>query len=294
MDAKEKQPLQKLLNFSIINIDKPTGPTSFSVSQYVANTLKINKASHFGTLDPKVTGVLPIALGRACKLTGFFLGENKTYVGVMHVHKEISIENLQKVINDNFLGKIRQTPPKKSNVKREEREREILSFKLLEKQEKDFLFETEVQGGTYIRKLISDLGEKTGLGAHMTELRRTKAGIFTENYNMHTLYELKNTITSNDETKLKSMLIPAEEAIKKVFPVIEVKPSCIKTLLRGKPLFQQDISGKDFSAFNNLKEDANFAIFSQKQAQFIEIAQKIPEEKSVRSKIVARALFVFN
>ena len=81
-----------------------------------------------------------------------------------------------------FLGKIMQLPPVKSRVARILREREIKIFEILEQGEdkKDFLFKTEVQGGTYIRKLVHDLGEELKTGAHMLELRRIRAGIFHE------------------------------------------------------------------------------------------------------------------
>ena len=92
--------MKELLNFGIIIIDKPSGPTSFSVSEYVCKRLKLPKTSHFGTLDPLVTGVLPVALGRGCKLTGFFLGHDKTYVGIMHTHKEQDMKELQKIIDE--------------------------------------------------------------------------------------------------------------------------------------------------------------------------------------------------
>ena len=88
----------------------------------IKKALDLKKTSHFGTLDPMVTGVLPIALGRACKLMDYFIGKEKTYIGVMKVHSEISIEALQEQAN-NFLGKINQIPPVKSRVKRQERER---------------------------------------------------------------------------------------------------------------------------------------------------------------------------
>ncbi|MBI2004113.1 hypothetical protein HYS72_01480 [Candidatus Pacearchaeota archaeon] len=74
---KSQKSILELLEFGIINIDKSSGPTSFNVSDFVKKKLNLRKTSHFGTLDPKVTGVLPVALNRACKLTGFFLGENK-------------------------------------------------------------------------------------------------------------------------------------------------------------------------------------------------------------------------
>lgn len=114
----KQKPISKLLSFSIINIDKPSGPTSFAVSDYVKKQLGLSKTSHFGTLDPKVTGVLPVALCRACRLTGFFIGHDKVYVGILHVNKEQDIKKLQEIINENFVGKIKQTPPVKSRVKR--------------------------------------------------------------------------------------------------------------------------------------------------------------------------------
>jgi len=188
------KPIKELLNFSIINIDKPVGPTSFTVSEYVKNQLGLRKTSHFGTLDPKVSGVLPIALGRACRLTRFFIRKDKTYVGIMHTHKEQDIEKLQEIINKNFIGKIKQLPPIKSRVKREVREREVKKFELLEEDEnkKDFLFIAEVEGGTYIRKLCHDFGMMIG-GAHMVELRRIKAGIFSEEDSIN-LYDFDKAV----------------------------------------------------------------------------------------------------
>src|SRR3989344_941212 len=138
--------IEDLLEFSIINIDKPSGPTSFGTDIIVKKALNLNKASHFGTLDPMVTGVLPVALDRACKLMPFFIGKNKIYVGVMKLHKEITKDNLEKEVKQ-FLGKITQLPPIKSRVKRVERERTIHSFKILEINERNVLFETEVEAG---------------------------------------------------------------------------------------------------------------------------------------------------
>jgi len=283
---KYKAPIKELLNFAIINIDKPCGPTSFSVSDYVYKQLRefgVNKTSHFGTLDPKVTGVLPVAIGRACRLTGFFLGHDKEYIGIIHVHKEQDIAELQKIINDNFMGKIKQTPPIKSRVKRVEREREVKRFELLERNEeskKDFLFIAEVEGGTYIRKLCSDLGEIIG-GAHMLELRRIRAGIFSENDSDHrsvSLYEFKEAVeefrqsNGKKDEKLRKMLIPAGDAIKKIMGFVYVRNDMhvLKALLTGKPLFTKDIIGK-FS----VREGENFAVFVKNDnEQFIEIAKK--------------------
>jgi len=276
--------IKELLNFGIIVVDKPTGPTSFSISDYVRRQLKLTKTSHFGTLDPKVTGVLPIALGRACKLTGTFLGHDKIYIGIMHAYKEQELKELQKIIDENFIGTIKQTPPKKSRVKRQERERDILQFELLEASEnkKDFLFISEVQGGTYIRKLCSDLGEKIG-GAHMLELRRTKAGIFEESQAVK-LYDFEKAFEEykNGNSKLlEKMIVPAEDAIKKVLTVINAKDECVRKLSTGKPLFSSDIVGE-------VPDDEDFAVFNKDK--FIGLYKSTGQKQE----IIAKSSFVFN
>ena len=286
MDEKIKQKsIKELLEFSILNIDKPSGPTSFDVSDFVREKLGkfgVKKTSHFGTLDPKVTGVLPIALNRACKLTGFFLGHDKEYVGIMRIHEEVDLEKIKKIIKDKFLGKIKQTPPVKSRVKRQEREREIKKFEILEKDEngKDFLFIAEVEGGTYIRKLIDDLGRELGIGAHMLELRRIKAGIFSEEVRgderFVNLYDIEKIADESNEKELRKVLIPAEEALKKVFPIVEVKNDSIKKLLTGKPVYYNDLKEKI-----NIKEGQLVIMFNDNE--FIGV-YKIINEKEVFAK----------
>ena len=218
---KNEKPIKELLEFSILNIDKPSGPTSFQVDEQIKKAFGLSKTSHFGTLDPKVTGVLPVALGRACKLSEYFMHKDKTYVGIMHLHSDISEKELKEQMKK-FIGKIMQKPPIKSRVKRQEREREIKKFEILEKQEKEVLFLAEVEAGTYIRKLVSDLGLKIG-GAHMTELRRIKACIFSEDdESFVNLYEFKEAVEEfkqGKEEKLRKMLIPAE-IISQILPVV--------------------------------------------------------------------------
>ena len=239
---KSQKTIQELLEFGIINIDKSSGPTSFNVSDFVRKKLNLRKTSHFGTLDPKVTGVLPVALNRACKLTGYFLGENKEYVGIMRLHEDIELEKIKKIIKEKFLGKIKQTPPVKSRVKRVEREREIISFELIEKEGNDILFKTEVQGGTYIRKLIDDLGRELNIGAHMLELRRTRAGIFKEDsiVNLSEFEKAVDEYEKGNEENLRKIIIPAE-IILEVYPVIEIKKDNLKQILTGKPIKKEDL-----------------------------------------------------
>lgn len=235
--------IKKLLEFGIINIDKPSGPTSFSVSEFVCKKLGLRKTSHFGTLDPKVTGVLPIALNRACKLTGYFLGEDKTYVGVMRFHGEISLDRIREKIKEKFLGEIIQMPPVKSRVKRQLRPRRIYSFDLLEQDGKDILFKVKCAGGTYIRALCNDLGKELDVGAHMLELRRVSAGIFDEEFAIN-LYEFEKAVEEykkGNSELLEKIIIPAESIIKKVYPVMEIRDDNLKQILTGKPIYKKDV-----------------------------------------------------
>jgi len=272
--------IEKLLKFSIINLDKPSGPASFLVSDNVREMLGLNKTSHFGTLDPQVSGVLPIALGRACRLSDFFMHANKKYVGIMRMHKPRDISELDKIIKK-FTGVIKQLPPIRSNVKRAVREREVIYFNVIEQEGNDILFETEVQAGTYIRKICDDIGKEIG-GAHMLELRRTKAGIFDEK-NSITLYDLEkavNKMKEKDYSAIKKILIPADKAIKEIMPSAKVKSSAVKKLLTGKPLMRADLSEKE----PNLLV---YAIFDKEK--FIGVVKKTDE-----GDIIARSLFVYN
>ena len=88
-NSPEKRTIKRLLEYGIVNIDKPKGPTSHQTSDYVKKILKLGKAGHSGTLDPAVTGVQPIAFGRATRITQFLLTAPKEYICLMHLHKDI-------------------------------------------------------------------------------------------------------------------------------------------------------------------------------------------------------------
>ena len=244
---KEKKSVKELLEFGIINVDKPSGPTSFDVSDRVRKVLELRKTSHFGTLDPKVTGVLPIATNRACKLTGFFLGEDKEYVGTMRIHGKVTKGDIEKTIKDKFTGVITQLPPVKSRVKRQEREREIKKFKILEVSEDEtgesVLFHVECEGGTYIRKLVHDLGEALNVGAHMTELRRVRAGIFKEDKSikLHDVEKAAQEYKKGNEAPLREMIIPGE-IVSELFPVMEIKKDSVDRILHGQPIYKEDLT----------------------------------------------------
>lgn len=276
--------IKELLNFGFINIDKSVGPTSYLISEFVRKQLGLGKTSHMGTLDPKVNGVLPIALGRACKLAEYFIKHDKSYVGILETHKKCDILELQKLIDENFVGKIKQTPPHRSAVKIQERERNVYFWNLIESEDgRNFLFECRVEGGTYIRKLCSELGEMIG-GAQMGELRRTDAGIFSEE-EMYSLFEFKSAVDkwkNVDEIALREMVVPAEDAIRKVLPFVEVEKCAVKSLYTGKPLLISNVLGSP-----KIKAGDVFAVFCENI--FIGIYKREKEEN-----IFGRPEFVCN
>ena len=126
-----KRDIKELINYGIINLNKPSGPTSHQVSDYVQKILGIKKSGHSGTLDPKVTGVLPIALGKATRIVQALLKLGKEYVCLMYLHRPVSEKDIRENVKK-FIGKINQLPPIKSAVKRRLRTREIYSFDVLE------------------------------------------------------------------------------------------------------------------------------------------------------------------
>ncbi len=254
---KQQKSVKELLEFAILNIDKPSGPTSFTVSNHVKTLLGLRKSSHGGTLDPQVSGVLPVMLNRACRLSEYIMHRNKTYVGIMRLHALVPDAELHATIKE-FLGKITQLPPKRSRVKRALREREVMSFEIKEREGNDLLFETQVQAGTYIRKICHDMGESLGVGAHMLELRRTEAGVFHEP--AVTLYELNaawRTYAAGDEGQLRALLIPGE-VIGTVLPIILVSPESVKKLYTGSPLFTNFIQEE-----TTLSKDTKVAVFEK-------------------------------
>lgn len=278
------------LNHSIINIDKPSGWTSYDVVSYISKELNLNKAGHIGTLDPLVTGVLPICLGKATRIQGWLMKKDKTYIGKFRVHKEVTEEELKGKMRA-FLGKIKQLPPVKSCVKRQIREREIYQFELLKlnKEKKEAEFLAKVEAGTYIRKLISDLGLKIG-GAHMTELRRIQAGLFDET----TLVTIENFKKAVDNLKegnsemLEKYLIPVE-IIKEAMPVVNVKKEFKEKLNHGSPLFENMLINKE-EAIEIVNKGKEFAVFCEER--LIQVCKKTDRFKN--KSIIAKPEAVLN
>ena len=258
----EDRTIDESIPLSVIIVDKHSGPTSSQITQWTKEILSIGKAGHTGTLDPAVTGVLPVALGDSVKAMPLLVGLKKEYVGVMHLHNEVDEATLKRT-SLNFIGKIMQLVPKRAAVARRVREREIFYFDIVEMDGRDVLFRAGVEAGTYIRKLVHDLGQSLGTGAHMSELRRTKVGKFEEK-DSYSLVEIKDAYEfwkQGDGSQLKRMLIPIEHAIsesKKLF----VKNSAVEAICNGSPVYpagitriQDDlIAGEDVGIFTQKEE----------------------------------------
>lgn len=275
----------ELLDFSLMVIDKPSGPTSGQVSAYVRERLGLSKTSHMGTLDPAVSGVLPLTLNRACKLSPYFLKCEKEYIGIMRLHAEVSDDALQKAVHA-FTGTIRQRPPVRSNVKRVMRERTIMTFDILERSGNDIIFNTRVEAGTYIRTLIHDLGKTLG-GAHMLELRRTAAGSFKES-EAHTLYEFDVAVDAwkkGNEKLLRAMLLPAAEVLRALYPVVEIGSARLAAIKNGKPIHAVDLASA--SHMDLPAQGTHVVVFCDEV--FVEMARMVCE-----GDVIAVPEFVFN
>ena len=239
----DNRPMDQLINYGVVNIDKPKGPTSHQVSSYVQKILGIQKSGHSGTLDPAVTGLLPIALGKATKIVQLLLLAGKEYIALMHLHSEYPEYEIRKVMSE-FVGKIKQMPPVKSAVKRQYRDRTIYYMEILDIKGQDVLFKVGCEAGTYIRKLIHDIGQKLGSGAHMQQLRRSKVACYNES-NIVTLQDLTDAYhyykEDGDETDLRKIILPIETACAHV-PKIWVFDSTVDNLCHGANLAIPGIS----------------------------------------------------
>lgn len=260
-----KRPIKEHLDYGVINLDKPSGPTSHQVSGFVKKILGLKKAGHSGTLDPKVTGILAVAVGKGTRVVEALLPAGKEYVCIMHLHKPFEESKLREVIEKQFMGKIKQLPPIKSAIKRQWRFRKIYYFEILEIIGQDVLFKIGCQAGTYIRKICSDIGGAMGGGGHMAELRRTKAGPFNEFNHLCTLQDLTDAyfyyVDKNDESKIRELVRPVEEAVRHL-PKIWISDNAVNALCNGASLkvpgvvkVESDLQVGDLVAVMTLKDE---------------------------------------
>jgi H/ACA ribonucleoprotein complex subunit 4 len=235
--APAQRTMRELLNNGFINLDKPAGPTSHQVVAWVKEILEIDKAGHGGTLDPAVTGVLPVALGDAARALQVLLVAGKEYVALMKLHKQVEEKKIREVCKS-FIGEISQMPPLRSAVKRVRRTREVYYLEILEIHGTEVLFRVGCEAGTYIRTLCVDIGKKLGCGAQLMELRRTRVGNITEDSAV-SLQDLKDAYIfwkeDGDKTELHRTILSMERLLE-VVPKIVVRDSAVDALCHGANL----------------------------------------------------------
>ncbi len=234
-----ERPAKEFIQYGTINLDKPAGPTSHEVAAWVKKIMHVENIGHGGTLDPKVTGVLPITLEDATKVVQAFLYSGKEYVCVMKMHGNAPEDQIKEVLGE-FEDEIFQRPPLRSSVKRQLRTRRIYFIDYLETDGRNVLFKVGCEAGTYIRKLCFDIGEILGVGAHMQELRRTRSGSFTETSSMKvTLHDVAYWFgewqQKKDEALLHKFIEPMETALA-LLPKIIVRDSAVDALCHGANL----------------------------------------------------------
>lgn len=225
----------------IILIDKPRGPSSHQVAAWVREMTGVSQVGHTGTLDPQVSGVLVVLLGKAVRLTSILHLDEKEYICLLRLQGDVSQQNLEAVIQQ-FTGKIYQRPPRRSAVKRALRIREIIELELLSRDKRLVLLRARCDSGTYIRSLCHHIGLALGVGGHMQELRRSRSAAFSEDQ-IHTLHDVRDAIEAAREGNseaISQMILPMESSISGFVRVI-IKESAAGAICHGARLSARGI-----------------------------------------------------
>lgn len=275
----------------VIVIDKPMGPTSHQVTSWVRDMLGVSKAAHGGTLDPRVTGVLPVGVGVAVRAMDSLHHGTKEYVGVMKMHGSIDRARLDEVTEE-FTAEVIQTPPVRSAVRRAPRTRTIHSFEIMETDDRNVLFRVECDSGTYVRSLCVDIGDALGIGAHLQDLRRTRAGTMMD-ADVVSLHDLKDALEGHargESDDLDKMLRPLEVVLQHL-PSVEVKDSAVDAICHGADLAVPGIVSLD----DSVVREATIAIMTA-SGEGVGLGKALMGAKEIMSRsdgIAAKTIRVF-
>lgn len=275
----------------IVNIIKPTGMTSHDVVSVVRKTLNIKKVGHTGTLDPDASGVLPICIGKATKVSELILNKDKSYIceltlGITTDTYDSSGEILKKVENFNFTkeqiekafdsqrGHIEQLPPMYSalkvngkrmcdlvrsgradEIKLKTRPVHIKKLDVLSINEEKIMFYVKCTKGTYVRSICYDIGGILGCGGHMSFLLRTQSGKFNLE-NGITLEQLKEF---NENNTLDKHLYDIDYVLSN-FKSIVIHPNAEKYYINGGVIDERRFLEKNFD-----ENDEYVRVYSQTQ-----------------------------
>ncbi len=252
----------------ILLLDKSVGMSSNAALQEVKKLFFAKKAGHTGSLDPLASGLLPLCLGEATKLSSFLLDSDKVYEGVCQLGRKTStgdaegevIEerpvpkfdeaSIKKVLSQ-FLGDIEQIPPMHSAIKqngqplyklahqgivveREPRPVHIYELDYLSHDTLSFRFRLRCSKGTYVRTLVEDMGEVMGCGAHLTDLRRTQVGPFDIEQAV-TSEVIAHVAADGGHEELDKLMIPMHQALEN-WPAVRLSENSTYYVRQGQPV----------------------------------------------------------
>jgi tRNA pseudouridine55 synthase len=247
----------------VIVADKPSGWTSHDVVNRVRRLANTKKVGHLGTLDPLATGVLPLVIGRATRLAQFFLRTDKIYDATIEfgystttydregeptsdpVEVKLDRAVLEREL-EAFRGRIQQIPPsvsakkiqgtpayklvrKNIEVKLEPVEVEIFSIEILEMKERNVRILVHCGGGTYVRSIAHDLGQRLGCGAYLSDLRRTASSGF----DLSMAHSLEQLAELAEQGRIGEALIPAPQLLPE-FPAERVDDATANFIRQGR------------------------------------------------------------
>ena len=256
----------------ILLLDKPAGISSNGALQQVKRLYNANKAGHTGSLDVPATGLLPICLGAATRLSAWLLDADKTYLARCKLGlvtstgdatgeiierravPRLAAADLRRILAE-FTGRIEQTPPMHSalkhngrrlyefayqgiEVERKPRPIMVYSLELLDLAADEFEFRARCGKGTYIRTLAEDIGEALGPGAHVLRLRRIAAGPFTE-AEMITPEALAHE-SNRGRAALDDLLLPPDRALAN-YPAVRLNQALSRALCQGQAVLAPDL-----------------------------------------------------
>ena len=259
-DPPDERSIEALLTFGVCNLDKPPGPSSHQVADWLKrlvndavrekngnggdeDNILLDRVAHTGTLDPKVTGSLPSLFGDATRVAQVFADSTKEYVAVLELQGPAPLD-FETVVGQ-FETEIYQKPPRKSAVRRKLRSRRIHEIEILEQEDRRALLRVRCEAGTYIRKLCHDIGLALGTGAHMGDLRRTQTGQFDDTA-LVTMEDFADALAfwaeDGEEQWLREILSPAEEALQSL-PRVVIAPSAAREVAEGAPVYAPGVLG---------------------------------------------------
>ena len=249
----------------VVNLYKPSGPTSFSMVRSVKRILGVKKAGHIGTLDPMAEGILLIFLNQSTRIIQFLSPLSKHYQCTMTLgtatdtqdstgktifegNPSLVTETQVRDILRSFFGEQKQVPPmfsaKKSkgiplyklarngiNIERKLVSIHFYSIDFINMDENRVEFEAHCSAGTYLRTLCHDIGQKLGCGAHMSRLIRKQVGVFDQDSSVSP--EALESASVNG--KLADVLFPVEKVLE-FLPEIRINDDFIESLSHGNAL----------------------------------------------------------